>query len=563
MLSRSKLPIGISDFRTIIESDRYFVDKSLLIKEVMDDPNQVILLPRPRRFGKTLNLSMLRYFYEKTDEPNDRLFRELAVWREGEQYRSACGRHPVVFLTLKDVKTRNWEDCLETLKQLIAEEYLRHDYLLSGDTLKEVERRKYDDILTRKAPEADYQASLKSLLTHLENHHQQRAVLLIDEYDTPIHAGYVYGFYDDVVGFMRNWLSGGLKDHASLEKGILTGILRVARESIFSGLNNLEVYGLLSRCPFADKFGFTEPEVARLLEDFGSAEHLTSVQEWYDGYDFGGTTIYNPWSILRFAASHVPECEPHWVNTSSNDLVYELIQEGGDSLKEDLEALVSGASLSRQVNENIVFRDIRQSEDAVWSFLLFSGYLKASSPRKLGSRTLYDLAIPNREVASLYEQIINSWLTRHLPTRKLDALYDSLLSGRVPQFRSLLQDLVLSMLSYHDVGKGETRTPEAVYQAFVLGLLADLGHAYIIRSNREAGMGRADILMAPRDTSLRGVVMELKSWEEGHSAEEQLEAALAQIEEKQYAAELAAQGIEEVLRLGIVFDGKQLHVREG
>lgn len=563
MVPRSKLPIGISDFKTLIEGGRYFVDKSLFIKEVIDDPNLVLLFPRPRRFGKTLNLSMLRYFYERVDEPNDHLFQDLAIWQSGDEYTAACGRHPVVFLTLKDVKTQNWEDCLGMLKGLIADEFRQRQYLLESPTLDRYERESFEELCAGTASKVQYETSLKSLLTYLEKHHKQKVVLLIDEYDTPIHAGYVYGYYDDIVGFMRNWLSGGLKDHSSLQKGVLTGILRVAKESIFSGLNNLEVYSLVSRSLFADKFGFTEPEAERLLEDFGRSDHLAEVAEWYNGYDFGGHIIYNPWSILRFAASHASECEPYWVNTSSNDLVYELIQEGGEALKQDVATLMDGGALTRQIDDHIVFREIRQSDDAVWSFLLCSGYLKGTNPRMVGFRKMYDLTIPNREVLSLYVNVITGWLAKRLPALRLEDLFEALLSADVARFRSLLQELVTSMLSYHDVAKGACRTPEAVYQAFVLGLLANLGHAYAIRSNREAGLGRADLLMVPRDPSQRGIVMEFKSWEDGPSAEEQLEAALAQIEEKQYPVELTAQGIAEVLQLAIVFDGKQLHVKQG
>ena len=563
MVPRSKLPLGLSDFKSLIEGGRYYVDKSLFIKEVMDAAGQVLLLPRPRRFGKTLNLSTLRYFFEKTDEPNDHLFRDLAIWEAGDQYRSACGRHPVVFLTLKDVKTDDWDDCLEMLRQLIADEYLRHDYLASAETLKDLERKEYDEILTGQAPAVGYQASLKTLLTHLENYHQQKVVLLIDEYDTPIHAGYVHGYYDQVVTFMRNWLSGALKDHSSLAKGVLTGILRVAKESIFSGLNNLRVYNLLDQGPFADQFGFTEPEVRKVLGDFGESDRLAEVEEWYNGYDFGGNVIYNPWSILGFLDSAPRECQPYWVNTSSNDLVHQLVQGGGDALREDIEALMAGQPLSRTVEDNTVFRDLEQSEDAVWSFLLFSGYLRASDPKTVGLDRIYELSIPNLEVKWLYTHVIRNWLKKHLSSSKLRALGQALVSGRVEQFAALLQELVLTMLSFHDTEKGAGLTPEAVYQAFVLGLLADLGHAYVIRSNREAGLGRADILMAPRDTSQHGVIMEFKSWEEGRAAEEQLDSALAQIEEKRYAAELAAEGLEQILKLGIVFDGKELHVKQG
>ena len=563
MVSRSKLPIGISDFKTVIEDGRYYVDKSLFIKEVIDAPAQALLLPRPRRFGKTLNLSMLRYFFEKTDVTNRHLFENLAIWQAGEDCRAACGQHPVVYLTLKDVKSPNWPECLANLKRLIAGEFRRHGYLSGSEALDEIGKAEYAQICSRTAEKDAFENSLRELTGHLAKHHNQKVIVLIDEYDTPIHAGYVNGYYDEIIGFMRNWLSGALKDHASLEKSVLTGILRVAKESIFSGLNNLRVYSLLARGPLADKFGFTQPEVVKLLEDFGQSEELGQVEEWYNGYDFGGQTIYNPWSILCFLESSSASCEPHWVNTSSNDLVHQLIQEGGEVLRDDLESLMVGKSLTRQIDDNIVLGEVEQNEDAVWPFLLFSGYLRGSNPRTLGVRKTYDLAVPNREVLSLYVNVISRWIGKHFPRSRLDGLFEALLAADVPRFQALLQQLVVSMLSYHDVAKGACRSPEAVYQAFVLGLLANLGHAYTIRSNREAGLGRADILMIPNDKAQTGIVMEFKTWDETQDATEQLEAALAQIEEKQYVAELAAQGAEQVLKLAILFDGKSLHVKQG
>nr|VFK67626.1 MAG: PD-(D/E)XK nuclease superfamily protein [Candidatus Kentron sp. UNK]VFK72855.1 MAG: PD-(D/E)XK nuclease superfamily protein [Candidatus Kentron sp. UNK] len=558
-----KPPIGLSDFPRLIREGYSYVDKSLLIQSVLDSSAQVLLLPRPRRFGKTLNLSMLRAFFDRDTPGSAELFRGLAIERAGEAYTAHRGRYPVVFLTLKDVKTLDWDNCLGHIKDLICEEFERHAGLLEA-TLSEQEKERYRLILSQKAPQNYYENSLKYLLAWLERATSEQVVLLIDEYDTPIHAGYQSGFYEEITGFMRNWLSGALKDHSSLKKGVLTGILRVARESIFSGLNNLEVAGILEAGPFADKFGFTEPEVARLLDGFELSGKLPEARKWYNGYRFGETVIYNPWSILNFIYKQPALPAAHWVNTSSNDLVRELLESGGAEIREDLEALLAGGSVECAVTEDLPLRDIRGDPEAIWSLLLFSGYLKPVGIRKYRNRARHRLAIPNLEVESLYGRIVDHWLTRHIKSRYLDDLLDALVEGNVPEFARHLQTLVLNMLSYHDTAGGEKKTPEAVYQSFVLGLLANLGDQYRIRSNIESGLGRADILMSPIGTGQqgggRGIVMEFKRLGEKEEMAAQLTAALEQIEKKQYVATLRGEGCGEVLELGIVFDGKRLQV---
>ena len=559
-----KPPIGLSDFPRLIREGYSYVDKSLLIQSVLDSSAEVLLLPRPRRFGKTLNLSMLRAFFDRDMPSADELFRGLGIEKAGEEYTSHQGRYPVVFLTLKDVKTLDWDNCLGHIKDLICEEFERHAGLLEMDVLSEQEKERYRLILSQKAPQNYYENSLKYLLVWLERATGEQVVLLIDEYDTPIHAGYQSGFYEEITSFMRNWLSGALKDHSSLKKGVLTGILRVARESIFSGLNNLEVAGILEAGPFADKFGFTEPEVARLLDGFELSGKLPEARKWYNGYRFGETVIYNPWSILNFIYKQPALPAAHWVNTSSNDLVRELLESGGAEIREDLEALLAGGSVECAVTEDLPLRDIRGDPEAIWSLLLFSGYLKPVDVRTRNRQVFHELAIPNLEVEIVYGRIIRHWLTRHIPSRSLNKLLDALVDGNVPEFARHLQTLVLNMLSYHDTAGGEKKTPEAVYQSFVLGLLANLGDQYRIRSNIESGLGRADILMSPVGTGQqgggRGIVMEFKRLGEGEQMEEQLTAALEQIEKKQYAATLRAEGCGEVLELGIVFDGKRLQV---
>nr|VFK49522.1 MAG: PD-(D/E)XK nuclease superfamily protein [Candidatus Kentron sp. SD] len=555
-------PIGLSDFPRLIREGYSYVDKSRLIQSVLDSSAQVILLPRPRRFGKTLNLSMLRAFFDRKMPGAAELFRGLAIERAGEEYTAHLGRYPVVFLTLKDVKTLNWDDCLGHLRQIISEEFKRHEMLLKGGFLDTEEQQQFRKIRACECAGFELERSLSHLLTWLERATGEQVVLLIDEYDTPIHAGYQSGFYEEIISFMRNWLSGALKDHTSLKKGVLTGILRVARESIFSGLNNLTVAGILKAGPFADKFGFTEPEVERLLDSFHLSDRLPEARQWYNGYRFGETIIYNPWSILNFIDDRPAPPAAHWVNTSSNDLVRELLESGGSEIREDLEGLLAGKSMECQISEDVPLRDIGGNPEAIWSLLLFSGYLKPVGSRTRNRQVFHELAIPNLEVEIVYGRIVRHWLIRHIPSKYLNRLLDALTDGDVPEFARHLQTLVLNMLSYHDTADGKGKAPEAVYQSFVLGLLANLGDRYRIRSNIESGLGRADILMSPKESGRRGIVMEFKRLGEKESMEEQLTKALAQIEEKQYAATLRAEGCEDVLELGIVFDGKRLEVRE-
>nr|VFJ42490.1 MAG: PD-(D/E)XK nuclease superfamily protein [Candidatus Kentron sp. DK] len=560
--SPGKPPIGLSDFPELIREGYAYVDKSLFVQSVLDSSAKVILLPRPRRFGKTLNLSMLRAFFDRDMPGADELFRGLDIERAGEEYTSHLGRYPVVFLILKDIKADNWESCLDHLRKSIGMEYLRHRDTLTDGGLTGRELTLFDEVCDGTASQPAYENSLKNLLTWLERATGERVVVLIGEYDTPIHDGYQKGYYEEIHSFMGNWLGGALKDHSSLKKGVLTGILRVTWESIFSGLNNLTVAGILEAGPFADKFGFTESEVERLLDDFGLSEKLPEARSWYNGYRFGETVIYNPWSVLSFIHKQPAPPAAHWVNTSSNDLVRDLLESGGAEIREDLESLLAGKSMECQVSEDLPLRDIRGNAESIWSLLLFSGYLKPISARKYNLKTFHELAIPNLEVATLYGRIIDHWLTRHLSPKYLNRLLKALVDGDVPEFVRHLQTLVLNMLSFHDTADGKGRAPEAVYQSFVLGLLANLGDQYRIRSNIESGLGRADILMSPVEAGERGIVMEFKRLGENESMEEQLTAALVQIEEKQYAATLRMEGCDKVLELGIVFDGKQLEVRE-
>jgi len=567
-----KLPVGLSDFKQVIEGNYYYVDKSLLLKELIDQGAVAMLIPRPRRFGKTLNLSMLRYFFEKpalptalgrpgTEEDNSRLFRHLKIWQAGEEYTGKQGKYPVIFLTFKDVKESSWESALNKMKRLIQEEFLRHKYLRAGKEMEAEEREYFNEIAKLTADQSAYEDSLKNLSRYLARSHSQKVILLIDEYDTPIQAGYVNGYYAEVVGFMRNLLSGGLKDNSNLEKGVLTGILRVAKESIFSGLNNLDVYTLLS-LSFSDKFGLTEDDVIRLLDDFGLQKHDEEVRDWYNGYQFGDRIIYNPWSIINYANKPLEGFKPYWLHTSDNAIVEKLLTHGGQELKEELESLIRGDSVEKPIEENIVFRQIERRDDFLWSFLLFGGYLKSLSSRQdENTEKLYcQLAIPNREVRKIYVEVIERWLAEKFADRKLQLMLNAFTTGDTPRFERLLREMVVQIFSCHNLGNES----EKVYHAFIIGLLVWLGNRYEIKSDRESGYGRYDVMLIPRDPQAAGIIIEFKkvNTKRRETKDRALAKAFQQIEEKNYAAELEQRGIQQIRKLAVVFKGKQVWVKE-
>lgn len=493
-----RLPIGVSDFRRIIEDQFYYVDKSLLIKELLDCGSAALLIPRPRRFGKTLNLSMLRYYFEKTGEDTSALFRDLAIWKQGDSYTSQQGQFPVIFLTFKDVKCSNWENCFEHLKIALSAEYDRHLGLVDG--LSELDKKRFTALLDRSASVAEYANSLKQLSVWLEREHGKSVIILIDEYDTPVQQGCLHGYDNDVIGFMRIFLSGALKDNSSLEKAVLTGILRVAKESIFSGLNNLKVSTILAH-DFSTHFGLFEHEVESMLAYYEVEPAFDQVKAWYNGYIFGETTIYNPWSILNYADEWRLGFRPYWINTSSNDLIRQLLTRAGGATKRDMETLLQGGSVRKEINDNISFREIERSSDALWSFLLFSGYLKIVS-REMDLRLYGQLTIPNREVVYLFEEIVIDWFRENIDDDDAKLMLKALVTGDVETFGEMFQHFVLETFSVFDAGGKE---PEKVYHAFVLGLLVHLRGRYELKSNRESGFGRYDVMLIPRSGKIKAL----------------------------------------------------------
>ncbi|EYF03317.1 AAA family ATPase [Chondromyces apiculatus] len=564
------IPIGVDDFRKLREQGMEYVDKSRLLLEVLDRGAEVLLLPRPRRFGKTLNLSMLRSFFEKREEDLWGLFEDLEVARAGDRYRAHFQRYPVVFVTLKDIKAPTWEMAWGAIQKKIARLFDEHRDLLGSGCLSAHEEADFQAILDGTAQRATYQNALLDLCRALERHHGQRVVLLIDEYDDPINAAYVHGYFDEALAFLRPFLGAGLKGNPHLFKAVLTGILRVAKESIFSGLNNLAVYSLL-RPEFSTCFGFTEAEVTRLLSDAGKGDLLDTVRAWYNGYVFGGQVIYNPWSILNYVASDDRMLRPYWVTTSSNDLIRNQLRQRAFRHQPAIQALLEGGSVERRLDENVSLNELSTREGALFNLLVFSGYLKAEAGEGIdGEEPPYRLSIPNREVRQVYSETFREWMEECLVQQGSDVerLTAALLSGDAEALEEQLTAFTVNLLSYHDLAlvnaPGQTTTPlrtEQVVHAFVIGLLATLEPAYLVRSNRESGLGRPDVTVQPRQPGKPGVVLELKVVKPGRSPEQVLSEAALQIQSKAYTAALAAAGATPVHAFAVAFEGKRVWVR--
>ena len=556
---KKRIAIGVSDFQEMLTGAYYYVDKTLFIKDILEDGSKVILLPRPRRFGKTLNMSMLRYFFEKSVQDNKLLFQSLAISQHPDCMVKQ-GQYPIIYLSFKDLKHDSWEVTYGSLVQLIYSEYNRHLYLMDSAVLNDMDKKYFQRVRLDEGSEADYASSIKKLSEFLTKHHGKKTIILIDEYDVPIQQAYLKQYYDPLISFMRNFMTAALKDNDYLEKAVLTGVTRVARESLFSGLNNLSVWTLLDE-PYCKQFGFLEREVEELLNYYGIESQLGEVRNWYNGYIFGNTVIYNPWSLLKYAQNWKGGFQPYWINTSDNEIVHRLISRGGPLLKMELEDLLQGTALVKTINQNISMGEVEKNDQNVWSFLLFSGYLKPLSRDIIDGEIICSLAIPNREVQTIYRDIVKSWFNDTVHSDFLRTMLKSLISGQIEVFASHFREYVRSSFSYFDTGG---KVPEKIYHAFVLGLLVGLRPNYEIKSNREGGYGRYDVMVIPQDTSQSGIIIEFKSvdLEEVKDLEHVAQLALQQIEAKEYQQELFERGIHKIIKLGIVFRGKEVLVKE-
>ena len=562
-----ELNLGHSDFKDIIQKDNYFVDKSLLIEEVLKAQKAVLLLPRPRRFGKTLNLSMLKYFFDKNEPENKQLFKDLKIWQSNDDIKKHCCKYPVIFLSFKDAKANNWNETFKYIRKEISKVYQQHIYLLKDDDLSDFEKIKFNKIITETGDIVDFAVSLTELSEYLYRYHNEKVVILIDEYDAPIQAGYEK-YYNQIVSFMRNLLSGAFKDNSNLYKGIITGILRVSKESIFSGLNNLSVYTILDD-EFSDKFGFTEPEVKQILLDFNVNTNYELIKKWYNGYTVGKTeSIYNPWSILNFAVSKNEEFKTYWTNTSSNDLIKnEIKKKEADHIRTEILKLINNETIIKDIEENFVFSDLETPKEVLWTLLVYSGYL--CSKNKI-SRKEYELKIPNYEIKTVFQDTIMDWIQTDIKIIKslLQNTANNLINNEIKEFETGFKQIIGDTFSYYDTAK----TNEYIYQSYILGLLAIIGDDYIIKSNKESGDGRYDIMLVPHDKSRYGVVIEIKQIEKLQEKEssnnfikrvnEQLEIAVNQINRNKYHKELIDNKIDKnrIIKVPIVFAGKEPYI---
>ena len=551
-----KIALGESDFRSIIENNEYFVDKSLLIKEIFEDSSRIILIPRPRRFGKTLNLSMIRYFVERCDEDRRYLFNNLLIEKEKDIMKRQ-GIYPTIYLTFKDEKHDKFEDFQMKLAFFVSEIYKKHYYLYESLTFQ-VDKDYFDKIINKVSTKAELEMSLKNLSKYLYDYYGEKVIILIDEYDTPIQHSYFSGIYDDTIAFMRNFLSNTLKDNIYLEKALLTGILRVARESIFSGLNNLDVYSILKE-GYSDKFGFTEVEIEKMLNDFNIVKEKDEFKRWYNGYLFGNTVIYNPWSTLSYLKDKNEYFMPYWVNTSENKIIKTILAKGSDGLKKSFEELLKGNTIETTIDENIIMADIEANENNVWSFLLLSGYLKVVDKIRKEDEIYYKVAIPNVEVKHMYNKIIKDWASESYVSSEYNEMLKALINFDYEVFEEIFIDYVEKSLSYFDVSGEE---PESVYHGFVLGMLVALNNTHYVLSNRESGYGRYDVMVIPKDITKPGIIIEFKRARKNNkkTIEQLIEEAKTQIEDKKYETELLSRGITDIKKLVIVFKGKEVSV---
>ncbi len=538
--------IGNSDFLKQREGNVLYVDKSRFISEVLSRSAEVQLYPRPRRFGKTLSMSMLRYFLEIGPD-RSHLFSDLEVWQD-PLARRHFQKHPVIFLSFRAVRGEDWASTRGALQRVVQRELERLEPLWSAPAVRERLVQRLRRVLEGVQDERDVLEDLSVALLMATG---ERVALLIDEYDGPLLNAWTAGHYDQVAEWFRAFLTSGLKDNSALLRGVLTGILRVAKESMFSGLNNVRVYSLLARD--RELFGFTQADVDTLLRQYGREAEAEEIRRWYNGYRFGDSIVYNPWSILHVLHQPLEPLKPHWLNSSDNALVRTLLLQSAD-LQPEITTLLLGGTIEEVIDENVALRDLRGGN--VWSMLLFSGYLRAVSQRQDSTRTRVTLAIPNQEVEGIWRDTFSVWL--EAGTEKIEPLHRAILTGNADKVQELLQKLLLRHVSSHDVKETQD---EAFYHAFVLGLLVTLEQSHAVRSNREVGIGRADVQLIPKRPGLPGVVLEFKRKSDKRSLVWHAGSALRQISAKGYCAEVEAAGATPIHRLGVSFSGKEVVVR--
>ena len=547
------LPIGVSDFK-LATTGYYYVDKTLMIRDFLDKKPMVSLFTRPRRFGKTLNMDMLRVFFEKTNEDTSVYFKDKQIWQCGDYYTKHQGQYPVIFLTFKDVKSMTWEETFQKIRRLISLEFIRHNELEASSILTAYEKEQYHLLAGDSGDEVDCQMGLQLLSLLLHKHYGRECIIIIDEYDTPIQQGHTCNFYPEIVNFMRNFFSGGLKDNPHLAFGFLTGILRVAKESIFSGMNNLKTYSILDD-GYSSYFGFTEKEVKDMLRYYGKDDKYNELSEWYDGYRFGNTEIFNPWSVINYISDN---CFPKafWQSTGSNEIIGEIIQTATPEITKDLYKLLCGEKIAAYIDTGVIYPEVQNNPYSIYSFLLVAGYLKVANiyPQSDGN-FMCDVAIPNKEITFVYEKEV---LNRTNQNSLAISISQAIFSKDTQKLQALLEDFMVKSISSIDGAN------EGFYHGMMLGLCAILGNRYKIRSNRESGLGRFDIQLMPLTKGMPGFIFEFKHTKDEHTDLSALaDSALQQIEAKKYDTELRDNGVNSIISIGIAFRGKSAVVRRG
>ena len=552
-MRKKAVPVGIEDFKELIQDEYYYVDKTLLIDEMLMNKSKVTLFTRPRRFGKTLNMSMLKYFFDVKDkEENKKLFENLKIY--DSEYMSEQGKYPVIFVSLKDLKEDTWEECLESIKDIMYKIFNEYSFLRKK--LNIVEKRQFDKIWEITGNERNFKTSLLDLSNYLNKYYGEKVIILIDEYDAPIINAFDKGYYNEAINFFQTFYSSALKTNNSLKYGVLTGITRIIKEGIFSGLNNLYVNTILSK-DYSEYFGLLENEVIEMLEYFDMKYKIEEVREWYNGYIFGESKVYNPWSIVNYVREK--EIKAYWANVSGNTLLENMLDHAGESVYDDLKRFTDGESIEKYISDGTTIKSLLNNDDEIWQVLLYSGYLTKDEKQKEIDITseytdVYNLRIPNKEIRKYFG---NMFLNRFFGTEvKTNILIKALENGDIKKFEKTLGEIMINMLSHFDLDK----EMEKIYQVFMIGLVGFLMGKYEIISNDESGYGRYDLAMIPIKSNEKAYLMEFKISKTKNEMEKRAQKALKQIDEKKYDTKLKARGIKNILKIGVAFYGKEVKV---
>ena len=560
---KKPLAIGVDNYKEIIGEKYYYVDKTILMKELLDKKGKVNLYTRPRRFGKTLALSMLKTYFEKEYTragilvDNSRYFEGKKILEAGERYTSEMGQYPVISLSLKSAKQPDFDTAYACMKDEIGREYDRHNYLLKCDALTEEEKIRFQKIRDQKAEYAIDVTALQFLSFCLEKYHQKKTIILIDEYDVPLENAYFHKFYDRMIDFIRSLFESALKTNDSLQFAVITGCLRISKESIFTGLNNLEIVSVLN-VDYAEYFGFTQAEIDTMLDFYEIPEMKGEIKQWYDGYLFGKTEVYNPWSVINYVKSKTSDIEafpkPYWSNTSSNSIVRELIENANSEAKREIEELIAGGTIEKPVHEDITYGDIHKTQDNLWNFLFFTGYLKAEAQR-FDEDTIYlTMKIPNMEVRYIYRNTIQDWFNAKIKVRDFTKLYQALLDEDVSKIETEIRDVLKISISYYDGNEG-------FYHGIMAGLLQSWSN-YVLKSNRESGDGRPDLVLIPLDEREPLFILEFKYTKKFTEMDAGCDDALKQIEDLNYDEGYLNEGYLNIKKLGICFCKKSCSVKK-